>query len=367
VAGAEAMKTSLYMRWAKEHAAARYNLANSGLLACGAGELAFGLEDVLINGVAPDGYPPLLAAIGARYGVEAERVVPAAGTSGANFLAFTALLEPGDVALVERPTYEPLLAALQALGVQVRRFERRFEEGWRVDLDSLHASLAGGRVRLVVLTNPHNPTGVLLGAAEMAEIAGLAESAGALLLVDEVYRDIWFEDAPPSHVHLGPHVLVTNSLTKSYGLSGLRCGWVLCGTRELADRLRRAVDFMEAAGSLPSAGLALAAFRQLDRLAARARSILEPNLFLVRAFLAEHADRLDCVLPERSLMAFPRLRQEEDAQALHDWLRGRETSIVPGRFFDNPGFFRLGFAVRTEDVAAGLGHLAAGLRRPPGD
>src|SRR5215210_2291940 len=229
------------------------------------------------------------------------------------------------------------------------------------------ASLADGAVRLVVLTNPHNPTGVLLGAAEMAEIAGLAESAGALLLVDEVYRDIWFEDAPPSHVHLGPHVLVTNSLTKSHGLSGLRCGWVLCGTRELADRLRRAVDFMEAAGSLPSAGLALAAFRQLDRLAARARSILEPNLFLVRAFLAEHADRLDCVLPERSLMAFPRLRQEEDAQALHDWLRGRETSIVPGRFFDNPGFFRLGFAVRTEDVAAGLGHLAAGLRRPPGD
>jgi hypothetical protein len=358
------MKTSVYMRWAKEHAAARYNLANSGLLACGPGELAFGLEDVLINTAAPDGYPPLLAAIGARYGVEADRVVPAAGTSGANFLAFAALVEPGDEVLVERPAYEPILAALQALGARVRRFERRFEDGWRHDPDSLRAALADGRVKLVVLTNPHNPTGVLLDRAEVAGIARLAERAGALLLVDEVYRDIWFEEAPPSHVHLGPHVLATNSLTKSYGLSGLRCGWVLCGTRELADRLRLARDFMEAGGSIPSDGLALAAFRQLDRLEARARALLEPNLQLVRGFLAEHAEWLDGVLPERTLMAFPRLRQEDDAQPLHDWLRTRETSIVPGRFFENPNFFRLGFAVRTEDVAAGLGYLADYFRRP---
>lgn len=352
------MKGSVYMRWAKEHAAARLNLANSGLLACGPGELAFAPEDVLINGSTPDGYPPLLAAIGARYGVEPERVVPAGGTSGANFLAFAALLDPGDEVLVEQPTYEPVLAALQALGARIRRFERRSEDGWRPDPDSLRAALVNGRVRLVVLVNPHNPTGVLLDRAEVAEIARLAKTAGSLLLVDEVYRDIWFEEAPPSHVHLGPHVLVTNSLTKSYGLSGLRCGWVLCGTRALADRLRRARDFMEAAGSVPSDGLALAAFRQIDRLEARARALLEPNLQLVRAFLAEHAEWLDCVLPRRTLMAFPRLRQEEDSQPLHDWLRARETSIVPGRFFDHPRCFRLGFAVRTEDVAEGLGNLA---------
>jgi aspartate/methionine/tyrosine aminotransferase len=345
------------MRWAKEHAAARYNLANSGLLACGPGELVFGPEDVLVNAVAPDGYPPVLDAIGARYGVDAERVVPAAGTSGANFLAFMALVEPGDEVLVERPAYEPILAALQALGARIRFFERCAGDGWRPDPDEIRTALAGG-VRLVVLTNPHNPTGVLLDRAEVAEISRLAERAGALLLVDEVYLDIWFEEAPPSHVHLGPHVLTTSSLTKSYGLSGLRCGWVLCGTRELADRLRLARDFMEAGGSIPSDGLALAAFRQLDRLEARARALVEPNRELVRGFLAEHAEWLDCVLPPRTLMAFPRLRREDDAQPLHDWLRTRETSIVPGRFFDHPDHFRLGFAVRTEDVAAGLGHLA---------
>ncbi|HJX28994.1 MAG TPA: pyridoxal phosphate-dependent aminotransferase [Thermoanaerobaculia bacterium] len=357
------MKGSVYMRWAKEHAAARYNLANSGLLGCRREDLELAPEDLLVNGLNVDGYPPLLAAIGARYGVEPERVVPAAGTSGANALAALALLEPGDEVLLEQPVYEPILGALRLAGARVRRFERRFEDGWRPDPEDVRAALADGRVRLVVLTNPHNPSGVLLDRAEVEEIARLAGEAGALLLVDEVYRDVWFEDAPPSHVHLGPHVLATSSLTKSYGLSGLRCGWVLCGSRELADRLRYTRDAMEAVSSIASESLATAAFRQLDRLEARSRAILEPNLALAQAFLAEHAEWLECVVPRRTMMVFPRLRKEEDTQALHDWLRGRETSIVPGRFFEQPRCFRLGFAVGTEDVAEGLRRVGAGLRR----
>lgn len=357
------MKGSVYMRWAKEHAAARYNLANSGLLGCRTEDLDLAPEDLLVNGPNTDGYPPLMAAIGARYGVEPERVVPAAGTSGANALAALALLEPGDEVLLEQPVYEPILGALRLAGARVRSFERRFENGWRPDLDGVRRALADRRIRLVVLTNPHNPSGVLLERSEVEEIARLAGEAGALLLVDEVYRDAWFEDAPPSHVHLGPHVLVTSSLTKSYGLSGLRCGWVLCGSRELADRLRSTRDAMEAAGSMVSESLSVAAFRQLDRLAARAREILEPNVALAHAFLAEHAEWLDCVVPKRSMMVFPRLKKEEDAQALHNWLRGRETSIVPGQFFGEPRFFRLGFAVATEDVAEGLRRVGEGLLR----
>ena len=96
-----------------------------------------------------------------------EQVVTAPGTSGANFLAFAALVEPGDEVLVERPTYEPLLAALGFLGARVRRFERRFENGYRLDLDEIRSQLTDG-VRLVVLANPHNPSGVLLPPEEVA-------------------------------------------------------------------------------------------------------------------------------------------------------------------------------------------------------
>jgi aspartate/methionine/tyrosine aminotransferase len=352
------------MRWAKEHAAARYNLANSGLLGCTRADLELAPEDVQVNGANRDGYPPLLAAIAATYGVDPEQVVTAPGTSGANFLAFAALVEPGDEVLVEQPTYEPLLAALGFLGARIRRFSRRFETGYGLDLDEIR-SLLTGKARLVVLANPHNPSGVLLPPAEVAALARLAGEAGAHLLIDEVYRDIWFDDAPPSHVHLGPNVLATSSLTKSYGLSGLRCGWILAAP-EVARRLRLVKDLMEAVDSVPSDTLAAAAFRQLPRLAARSRALLEPNLVQIRSFLAAHDEWLETVLPARSMTVFPRLRKEETSEPLHDWLRERETSIVPGSFFDSPRHFRLGFAVEPENVERGLAALSAGLRRVGG-
>jgi aspartate/methionine/tyrosine aminotransferase len=356
-------KQSVYMRWAKEHAAARYNLANSGLLGCTTADLAFEPGDLLVN--APDagsrdGYPPLKEAIATRYGVTPAQVVLAEGTSGANFLAFSALIEPGDEVLIEQPTYEPLLAALGFLGARIRRFARNFEDRYRPDFEHLRQQLSAG-VSLVVLTNPHNPTGVLLSPADVGEIGRLAAAAGARVLVDEVYRDTWFEEAPPSHVHLGPHVLATNSLTKAYGLSGLRCGWVLA-SEEIADRMRRTNDLMGAVGSMPGQTLAAAAFRQLPRLAARSRAILDPNIELVHAFLKEHEEQLECVVPERSMTVFPRLKKEADSEPLHDRLRQLETSIVPGKFFEAPRHFRLGFAVRTEDVAMGLERLGRGLR-----
>jgi aspartate/methionine/tyrosine aminotransferase len=372
---------SVYMRWAKEHAGARYNLANSGLLGCTAEEFARAAEgtaspastapavtwpgELAINGPNADGYPPLKEAIGALYGVAAEQVVLAQGASGANFLAFSALVEPGDEVLVERPAYEPILAALRFLGARVRRFERRFEAGWRPELDEISSALAAGDARLIVLTNPHNPSGVMLPPAEVAEIGRLAAAAGARVLVDEVYRDVLLEEAPPSHVHLGPQFLAVSSLTKSYGLSGLRCGWVLAPA-DLARRMLLVNDAMGAVGPFPAEALGAAAFGRLPRLAERARAIVAPNLALVHEFLAAHDEHLECVVPGRSMMVFPRLRREVDARPLHDRLRAHHTSIVPGTFFEAPRHFRLGFGIRTEDLRQGLANLARVLgARPP--
>ncbi len=328
------MKGSIYMRWAKDYAWARYNLANSGMLGADAEDLDLEPGDVQVNGANKDGYVPLLEAIASLYGVTPEQVVQAGGTSGANFLAFATLVNPGDEVLIEQPTYEPLLAALSFVGARVRRFGRRFEDGYHVDLDAIRSQLSD-KVRLVVLTNPHNPSGVMLPPEEVAEVARLAARVGALVLVDEVYRDVWFDQAPPSHVHLGPHVLAPSSLTKSYGLSGLRCGWIFAAP-EIADRMRKVFDLMDAGGSMPSATLGLAALRQLPRLIARSRAILDPNIAQVRTFLNDHTEWLDCAVPERSMCVFPRLHREEDSQPLHDWLRTRETSIVPGKFFEIP-------------------------------
>lgn len=354
------MKNSVYMTWAKYHASARYNLANSGILGCDLADLPLTMDDVALNGANYEGYAPLKEAIAAKYSVAPDNVVTAQGTSMANFLAMATIIERGDEVLIEQPAYDPLLSALYYLGAEVKRFARSFENGYRIDLDELKR-LVTPRTRLIVITSPHNPSGVAVDQATLGRIGELALEAGARVLVDEVYRDILFEDAPPVAASLGSQFITTSSLTKSYGLNGLRCGWILCEPG-LAERMRRLNDLFGAVGPIPSETLSLAAFRNLLLLEARTRSMIEPNTRLVRQFLREHEDKLECVVPPRSMIVFPRLKNHDDSQQLHDLLRQFDTSIVPGRFFEAPRHFRLGFAVRTEDVAVGLENLSKALR-----
>jgi aspartate/methionine/tyrosine aminotransferase len=354
------MKQSVYMTWAKLHARERYNLANSGILPCGTADLPVLAEELALNGESFEGYPPLLEAIAGRYGVDTEQVVLAQGTSGANFLALSTLLERDDEVLVEQPTYEPILAVARYLGAEIKRFSRTFQGRYQIDLDDVR-SLLTPRTKVIILTSPHNPTGVMVDQDILQQLARMSAESGATLLVDEVYRDILFEDAPLSAVHLGPGCVATSSLTKSYGLSGLRCGWILCSPA-LAERMRRMNDLMGVAGPLPSEILSRSAFRNLPGLEGRTRGLIEPNRRLVHRFLQDHADLLECVVPARSMTVFPKLKLSESSDLLHDRLRERQTSIVPGRFFEAPRHFRVGFGVGTDDVTKGLQHLSEVLR-----
>jgi hypothetical protein len=349
------------MTWAKHHAAAKYNLANSGILGCESSELNFTLNDVMLNGPNHEGFAPLKAAIARRYGVNEDNVVVAQGTSMANFLTMATLLERGDEVLIEQPAYDPFLAAAAYLGADIKRFVRRFENSYQLDLDELKG-LISPRTKLIVLSNPHNPSGVNINTETLAQVGDLAAAVGAFVLVDEVYRDILFEDAEPVATHLGEYFITTSSLTKGYGLSGLRCGWILCEP-DLAERMLRMNDLFGAVGSMPSDSLALAAFRQLDLLLERTRAIIEPNQFLIRNFLAAHEEFLEYVLPKHSMIVFPRLKQLDDSEPLHNLLRRYETSIVPGKFFEEARHFRLGFAVNPADVEIGLGFLSKALHQ----
>src|SRR5574341_1788483 len=174
------MKNSVYMTWAKYHASARYNLANSGILGCNLNDLPLAIDDLAINGPNHEGYAPLKESIAAKYGVTADHVVTAQGTSMANFLAMATVIEHGDEALIEQPAYDPLLSALSYLGAVVRRFQRRFEDGYRIEVDELKR-LVTPRTRLIVITSPHNPSGVVVDQATLKQIGELAREAGALV------------------------------------------------------------------------------------------------------------------------------------------------------------------------------------------
>src|SRR6476659_1648480 len=168
---------SEYMHWAKTSSQAKFNLATSGLANLTLNDLHVSLEDLEIT----DGgycYAPLLQSIAERYRVPQASIVTAAGTSFANHLAMAALARPGDEVLFESPAYEPMLATVRYLGANVKRFERQFENGFGIDLDAL-SSLVSNQTRLIVLTNLHNPSGVLIDDAVLRAVGQIAASVGA--------------------------------------------------------------------------------------------------------------------------------------------------------------------------------------------
>src|SRR5947207_14907896 len=185
---------SIYMQWAKTRPNVKYDLALSGILNLPFAELDARIEDLDLNGDNSYGYRPLVDALAAHCRVEPEAVVTiSGGTSMANHLAMAAALEHGDEVLVEEPTYEPILAVAEYLGAHIKRFPRSFEHAFRVDVDELARQITA-RTRLIVLTNLHNPSSALVDDETLRQIGELARTAGARVLVDEVYLEAMFED-----------------------------------------------------------------------------------------------------------------------------------------------------------------------------
>jgi aspartate/methionine/tyrosine aminotransferase len=349
---------SAYMEWAKTRSHARFNLATSGLANFPLAKLPVRLEDLELTGPSYYGYEPLQRRLAARCGVSPECLVTATGTSMANHLAMAAVLGPDDEVLIEHPAYELLLNVAEYLGAQIRRFPRRFEDDFRVEPREIERAITP-RTRLIILTNLHNPSGVLTEESVLQQVGEIARSVGARVLVDEAYLDAAFARAPRSAFHLGEHFLITSSLTKAYGLSGLRCGWVLAAP-DLAERMWRLNDLFGVTPAHPAERLSVLALDHLDQIAAYARSLLETNRALLKRFL-DSRDDLRAVWPEAGTIVFPQFRRGA-VESLCARLRDTyETSVVPGTFFEMPEHFRIGIGADTEVVAGGLQRLAAAL------
>ena len=352
-----------YLLWAKTRHPAPIDLAGSNLLHCRLDELPGAAEALELSAPNDNGFAPLLQGIATHYGVPASRVVTAAGCSGANFLVAAARLGAGDDVVIEQPTYDPLIGVCRIMGASVTRVGRRAEAGWRIDLDDLRRAITN-RTRLIVLTSPHNPSGALIEPHLIGAIGRLADRVGAWVLVDEVYLDIARDaggaDAQPAATLDGPF-LSTSSLTKSFGLAGLRCGWIVTTSDAVAERLRRTRDVVDNAGSAPADRLGALAFTQLDALRRRARAIVEPNLARVRAFLASHPG-LEIFDVPRATVVFPRLAGVDDAGPfIERVLATHGVAVTPGRFFDAPAHFRISLAGNPDTLADGLERLGRAL------
>src|SRR5271168_5627028 len=277
-----------YIEWAKLRSKARYNLAISDVEHFPLADLHPQLADLELSGADGYGYQPLLQKLAAKSGVPVDCIVQAQGTSMANHLAMAALLEPGDEVLIEEPSYEAIVSTAEYLGAKIRRFPRKFESGFQMDPREVERCITP-RTRLIVITNLHNPSGVRTPDSAIRIVGEIARSLGAHVLIDEVYLEACFESPWQTAYLLGPNFVTTSSLTKAYGLTGLRCGWIFAA-KALAERMWRLNDLFGVMAPHPIALMSVLAFEHVTEIAARVKKLLATNRALLKEFFKSRRD-----------------------------------------------------------------------------
>lgn len=351
-------KKSEYMNWAKLHSRLKFNLATSGVGATSLRDLPVSLEQLDVNGDTRYGYAPLRNAIANKYGVNPDSVVTTTGTSMANHMAMASLLNPGDQVLIEEPAYEPLVAVAQYLRASVKRFARPEENGYALDAEEIRRVITP-KTKLIVLTNLHNPTSVLAPDAVLSEIGDIAWSIGAHVLVDEVYLDAVYEKTPRTSFRLGRNFIVTSSLTKVYGASGVRCGWILAQPHHV-QAMWRLNDLYGVVPAHAANQISVMLFEHLDAIREKWRKVVTADRAALADFMREHPE-LTAPATDWGTTAFVRL-SGRDTPAFIQRLRDEfETSVVPGRFFGAPDHFRIGMGVNSEMFQEGLRRIGQAL------
>ena len=286
-----------------------------------------------------------------------ENVFLTTGTSEANFLALATLLEPGDEVVMLMPSYLQLHGIARGLGARVREVWLREEWGWKVDLDAVRAAV-NDRTKVICVCNPNNPTGQVLSTPEIFDIAGVAARHGAWILADEVFRGaerVGSETATFfSEAEHHDRIIVTGGLSKTYGLPGLRVGWIVAPP----DRIAAAAgmkDYTTIAPATLSDLLAEIALARRPALLKRARFLLNERWPILAAWAAAHAQELHWVAPVAGAICFFGYSYPVDSTAFSDRLIGGwSTMLVPGAHFGAERHLRIGFGMPTATLRGGL-------------
>jgi aspartate/methionine/tyrosine aminotransferase len=302
------------------------------------------------------GAPSLRREIAAIYkSIEPQHVLVHSGAEEAIFLFMNATLQPGDHVIVHWPCYQSLFEVARSLGCEVTRWQTRFENGWALDLDELKQAVRP-QTRLIVVNTPHNPTGYLMRRDEFQALNAFAQERGLLLFSDEVYREAEYlpADRLPAACDLYERAISLGVLSKTYGLPGLRIGWIATRDAEIFRRMAALKDYTTICNSAPSEFLAELALRHRQRLVDRNRVIILENVVLLDEFFARYGERFAWVRPKAGPIAFPRLLEGDVEDFCHALVSQAGVLLLPGSLFDQAGnYFRIGFGRRNMPEALG--------------
>lgn len=346
-----------------------YNLSESGvhpLTIRALVEMTGGLDELLDLELVysqANGIPELRRQIAAMYGmgVSPDQVLVTVGCAEALFLVLQTLAEPGAEMVVMLPNYMHAWGTAKNFGWRVKGFQLREERGWAPDLDELDDAV-NDKTRLIAVCNPNNPTGYILTPSEMDRIVAAAERVGAWLLADEVYSgaERTSDVRTPSFYGRYDKVLALNSLSKAYGLPGLRVGWIV-GPQATVDACWRRHEYTTLSVTTMSNHLAAAALAPGTRskLIARTREHVRRGYDQLAAWIAAQGGRFHGVPPQAAAIAFVKYDMDVNSTELAERLiHEKSTLIVPGDHFGIDGYLRISFGSPPDYLAAGLDRIA---------
>jgi aspartate/methionine/tyrosine aminotransferase len=292
-------------------------------------------------------------------------VLVTAGAAAALFVVSSALLQPGTHAVICAPNYVTNIETPRAIGATVETLQLRFEDRWQLDLDQL-ASRLRRETRLVSVTYPHNPTGSSISRADLERLVEIVEShPTAVLLVDETYRELAYGDPLPMATSLSARALGVSSMSKTYGLPGLRVGWLTCRDPELKETFLAAKEQIFITGGVLDEELAARVLDRRGHVLALVRAKAQEHLAIVREWIDAN-ESFEWVEPAAGVVCFPRIHPELEVDVdrfYRDLLERFGTYVGPGHWFDQDRrFFRLGFAwPAREELERGLEALDAAV------
>jgi aspartate/methionine/tyrosine aminotransferase len=294
--------------------------------------------------------------------IDPDEVIVASCAEEGIFLLYHALLSAGDHAIVETPCYESALELARSTGAEVSPWKRRYEEGWAHDLAALER-LVCPSTRVLYVNQPHNPTGTLMDRDTFERVVELAHGRGIVLFSDDVYRELEHdpEDRLPAACEIDERAVSLGSISKSYGLPGLRLGWLVTRDAALRETIMRLKDYTTICSSAPSEVLTALALRNRHALLERNLGIVHRNLPLLKEFFARHAGTFEWVRPDAGPIGFPRVSGAPDIEGFCKRLAGHGVLLLPGSVYDEPEHVRVGFgrANLPEALAALESALAA--------
>jgi aspartate/methionine/tyrosine aminotransferase len=349
----------------------KFNLSESSVrdrsLADLGADLGADLRDLVLFYGTHEGHPGLreIVARAAGGGLSAADVLVTAGAAGALFIIATTLLEKGDHVVVVRPNYATNIETPRAIEADISFLDLTFEEGFAVDIDRL-AALITPRTKYVSVTQPHNPTGQLMSEADLRRLVAVAESAGCRLLVDETYREMSFGGLLPCAAALSPRAISVSSLSKTYGIPGIRTGWLLTRDRELMTTFLAAKEQIGICGSVVDEEIAFQALRGREAWLAEVGGRIQEALATMRAWMAGE-ELMEWIEPKGGVVCFPRIRPDApvDVDEFYRRLSDDHAAYVgPGHWFEQSRrHMRIGIGWPTAaELEGGLRAISASLR-----